>query len=98
VVKNPEYAVFADVLCARARRIAAWDIDSLVLVAELADAIDASIREAVTGCEPAATAGPRSASTSALLARPPSSGGAIGRDFMSGQGKISVPVACPIGQ
>ena len=50
VVENPEYAAFARrVLRACARRIATGDIDSLALVAELADTIDASIRDAVTG-------------------------------------------------
>jgi hypothetical protein len=42
VVENPEYAAFA-------RRIAAGDIESLALMAELADTIDSSIRDAVTG-------------------------------------------------
>ena len=49
-VENPEYAAFARrVLKACARRIAAGDIESLALMAELADTIDGSIRDAVTG-------------------------------------------------
>jgi hypothetical protein len=50
VVENPEYAAFARrILRACARRIAAGDIESLVLMAELADTIDSSVRDAVTG-------------------------------------------------
>lgn len=50
VVENPEYAAFARrILTAYARRIAAGDIESLTLMAELADTIDISIRAAVTG-------------------------------------------------
>jgi len=50
VVENPEYAAFARrILKACARRIAAGDIESLALMAELADTIDISIRDAVTG-------------------------------------------------
>jgi hypothetical protein len=50
VVENPEYAAFARrILKACARRIAAGDIESLTLMAELADTIDSSIRDAVTG-------------------------------------------------
>jgi hypothetical protein len=50
VVENPEYAAFARrILKACARRIAAGDIESLGLMAELADTIDSSIRDAVTG-------------------------------------------------
>jgi hypothetical protein len=50
VVENPEYAAFARrILKACARRIAAGDIESLALMAELADTIDSSIRDAVTG-------------------------------------------------
>jgi hypothetical protein len=49
-VENPEYAAFARrVLRACARRIATGDIESLTLMAELADTIDASIQDAVTG-------------------------------------------------
>jgi hypothetical protein len=49
-VENPEYAAFARrILKAYARRIAAGDIEALGLMAELADTIDASIRDAVTG-------------------------------------------------
>jgi hypothetical protein len=49
-VENPEYAAFARrVLRACARRIAAGDIESLALMAELAGTIDASIQDAVTG-------------------------------------------------
>jgi hypothetical protein len=50
VVENPEYTAFARrILRACGRRIAAGDIESLALMAELADTIDASIRDAVTG-------------------------------------------------
>jgi hypothetical protein len=50
VVENPEYAAFARrVLRACARRIATGDIESLALMAELADTIDSSVRNAVTG-------------------------------------------------
>jgi hypothetical protein len=50
VVENPEYAAFARrILKACARRIAAGDIESLALMAELADTIGSSIRDAVTG-------------------------------------------------
>ena len=50
VVENPEYTAFARrILRACGRRIAAGDIASLALMAELADTIDASIRDAVTG-------------------------------------------------
>jgi hypothetical protein len=50
VVENPEYAAFVRrVLRACARRVAAGDIESLVLMAELADTVDASIQDAVTG-------------------------------------------------
>jgi hypothetical protein len=49
-VENPEYAAFARrILRAYARRVATGDIESLALMAELADIIDASIRDAVTG-------------------------------------------------
>jgi hypothetical protein len=49
-VENPEYAAFARrILTAYARRIADGDIESLALIAELADTIDTSIRDAVTG-------------------------------------------------
>jgi hypothetical protein len=50
VVENPEYAAFARrILKACARCIAAGDIESLALMAELADTIDSSIGDAVTG-------------------------------------------------
>ena len=50
VTENDEYAAFARrILKACARRIAAGDIESLGLMAELADAVDSSIRDAVTG-------------------------------------------------
>ena len=50
VVENPEYAAFARrIVKACARRIAAGDIESLALMAELTDTIDSSIRYAVTG-------------------------------------------------
>lgn len=50
VVENPEYAAFVwRVLRACARRIATGDVESLTLMAELADTIDASIQDAVTG-------------------------------------------------
>jgi hypothetical protein len=50
VVENPEYAAFARrILKACARRIAAGDIESLALMAELADTIDTCIGDAVTG-------------------------------------------------
>jgi hypothetical protein len=50
VVENPEYAAFVRrILKACARRIAAGDIESLALMAELADTIDSSIGDAVTG-------------------------------------------------
>jgi hypothetical protein len=50
VVENPEYAAFARrILKACSRRIAAGDIESLALMAELADTIDSSIRDSVTG-------------------------------------------------
>jgi len=50
VVENPEYAAFVRrVLKACARRVAAGDIESLALMAELANTIDSSIRDAVTG-------------------------------------------------
>jgi hypothetical protein len=49
-VENPEYAAFARrILKAYARRIANGDIEALGLMAELADTIDTSIRDAVTG-------------------------------------------------
>jgi hypothetical protein len=49
-VENPEYAAFARrILKAYARRVATGDIESLTLMAELADTIDTSIRDAVTG-------------------------------------------------
>jgi hypothetical protein len=49
-VENPEYAAFARrILKACARRIAAGDIESLALMAELAETVDASIGDAVTG-------------------------------------------------
>jgi hypothetical protein len=49
-VENPEYAAFARrILRAYARRVAIGDIESLTLMAEPADTIDTSIREAVTG-------------------------------------------------
>lgn len=48
VVENPEYAAFARrILRACARRIGDGDIEGLVLMAELADIIDASIGDAV---------------------------------------------------
>jgi hypothetical protein len=50
VVETPEYAAFARrILKAYARRVATGDIESLILMAELADTIDTSIRDAVTG-------------------------------------------------
>lgn len=50
VVENPEYAAFARrILRVCARRAATGDIESLALMAELADTIDTSIRDAVTG-------------------------------------------------
>jgi hypothetical protein len=49
-VENPEYAAFARrILKAYARRVATGDIEALALMAELADTIDTSIRDAVTG-------------------------------------------------
>jgi hypothetical protein len=43
VVENPEYAAFAwRILKACARRIAAGDIESLALMAELADTVDST--------------------------------------------------------
>jgi hypothetical protein len=49
-VENPEYAAFARrILKAYARRIASGDIEALALMSELADTIDTSIRDAVTG-------------------------------------------------
>lgn len=49
-VENPQYAAFARrILKAYARRVATGDIESLALMAELADTIDTSIRDAVTG-------------------------------------------------
>jgi hypothetical protein len=49
-VENPEYAAFARrILKAYARRVATGDIESLALMAELADTIDTSIQDAVTG-------------------------------------------------
>jgi hypothetical protein len=50
VVENPEYAAFLRrVVRACGRRIAAGDVESLALMAELADIIDTSIQDAVTG-------------------------------------------------
>jgi len=50
VVENPEFAAFTRrILRACARRIGDGDIEGLVLMAELADTIDASIHDAVTG-------------------------------------------------
>ena len=49
-VENPEYAAFVRrILKAYARRVAVGDIEALALMAELADRIDTSIRDAVTG-------------------------------------------------
>jgi hypothetical protein len=49
-VENPEYVAFARrILKAYARRVATGDIEALALMAELADTIDTSIRDAVTG-------------------------------------------------
>src|ERR1700733_5995716 len=49
-VENPEYAAFVRrILTAYARRVATGDIEALALMAELADTIDTSIRDAVTG-------------------------------------------------
>jgi hypothetical protein len=49
-VENPEYAAFTRrILKAYARRVATGDIEALALMAELADTIDTSIRDAVTG-------------------------------------------------
>ena|SRR5712691_179593 len=49
-VENPEYAAFVRrILKAYARRVATGDIEALALMAELADTIDTSIRDAVTG-------------------------------------------------
>jgi hypothetical protein len=49
-VENPEYAAFARrVLREYARGITAGDIESLILMAQLSDTIDASIRGAMTG-------------------------------------------------
>jgi hypothetical protein len=49
-VENPEYAAFARrILKAYARRVATGDIESLALMADLADTIDVSIRDAVAG-------------------------------------------------
>jgi hypothetical protein len=80
-VENPEYAAFARrILKAYARRIASGDIESLTLMAELADTIDASIRDAVTAPVSRATPGRRSAPSSASPARPPSSAGETGRE------------------
>jgi hypothetical protein len=50
VVENDAYAAFAHrILSAYARRIATGDIEALPLLTNLADDIDAAIRDAVTG-------------------------------------------------
>ena len=50
VVENDAYAAFARrILRAYARRIATGDIESLTLMARLADEVDTAIGEAVTG-------------------------------------------------
>ena len=50
VVENDAYAAFARrILRAYARRIATGDIESLTLMAHLADEVDTAIGEAVTG-------------------------------------------------
>jgi hypothetical protein len=50
IVENPEYAAFVRrLLKACARRIATGGIESLALMTELADTIDSSIRDSVTG-------------------------------------------------
>jgi hypothetical protein len=75
-VETPEYAAFARrILKANARRVTTGDIESLTLLAELADIIDTSIRYAVTGCESAATPGSRSVSP---VVAPPGVGNAVG--------------------
>jgi hypothetical protein len=49
-VESPEYAAFARrILRAYARRVATSDIESLTLMAELIETIDASVHDAVTG-------------------------------------------------
>jgi hypothetical protein len=49
-VENSDYAAFARrILRAYARRVATGDIESLTLMAELIQTIDASVHDAVTG-------------------------------------------------
>jgi hypothetical protein len=49
-IESPEYAALVRrILEAYARRVAIGDVESLVLMAELADTIDTSIRDAVAG-------------------------------------------------
>jgi hypothetical protein len=95
IVENPEYAAFARrILKACARRIAASDIESLALMAELADTIDSSIRDAVTGLREHgyswADIGSR------LGVTPPSRTATLGQPALTRI--LAVPVACPIGR
>ena len=80
VVENDEYAAFARrVLRAYSRRVASGDIEAITEMAALAAEMDTAIRDAITGCAPAATAGPTSQHGSALPGREPSSAGADAR-------------------
>jgi hypothetical protein len=50
VIENDDYAAFARrVLAAYARRVADGDVEALTLMTDLADEIDATIGQAVTG-------------------------------------------------
>jgi hypothetical protein len=97
-VENPEYAAFARrILKACARRIATGDVESLTLMAELADTVDASIRDAVIGLRA------RGYSWAEIGARlgvyPPGCAAAMGEPTViagpaCADSKIVVPLAC----